>query len=1106
MERHCFMKVRILWLIAFLLFTVQLSAQQKVTVKGKITDEHNEPVIGANIMEKGTTNGVISDFDGFFTLNVSSGATLVVSYIGFAQQEIPVKDKRDFVIRLAEDSETLNEVVVIGYGSARKRDLTGAVMQVKSAQLENESPSSMQDLLRANVPGLSVGFSAGPKPGGSLLIRGKNSINAGTDPLIVLDGVIYPGDLADINPNDIEQIDVLKDASSAAIYGARSASGVIIITTKMGKSEKPTISFDASIGVATQAIVPEVYQGDEFTAWRTDVFNSANPNHRPYEFNDPRKLPADVSIEDWMKYDNSTGDPVETWLRRIGFKNLEIQNYLDGKSVDWADMVFQNGLRQDYNASISGKTKGVNYYWSMGWTDNEGIIVNNGYKSFKTRLNLDAKINKFLTVGLNAQFVQRDASAIGADWVQYQKLTPYGSPTNEDGTMKLNPGDDTSAKHPLIDSYYTDKRNVINNLNANIYAKVSLPFNISYQMNFSPRYEWATDYVHKSSEHPSWKDFGGSASRTFRNDFLWQLDNIVKWKQTFAKVHDVDFTFLFNAEKFQRWSDEMNNEGFDPNDDLGYHYMKGGILPTISSNDEYRTGDALMARLFYSYDNRYMITGTVRRDGYSAFGQKNPRAVFPSVAVGWVFSDEPFLKKLNWLDYGKLRFSWGLNGNRDIGVYRALARMGNSKYMYVSPDGKVYNGSYLYVNSLANKELKWERTASFNLGLDFSIFNERLKGNIDIYKANTKDLLIERTLPELIGFSSVMSNLGEVENKGIELSLTSKNIDTKNFAWSSTFNFTLNRNKIVHLYGDMVDVLDENGNVVGQKEADDIKNKWFIGKSLDEIWGLEVIGVWQQDEAEEAKKYGVAPGDFKLRDVDGNGQYTDEDKVFQGTTSPKFTWTLRNDFKIYKNIDVSFMLYSLWGHKGTYDVAKHSGTTLYNDRQNAYKLPYWTPENPTNEWARIDSSTGGNSFSVYRKKSFTILQIVSRMPLIKPLLAETQVADGNRRPHHQCGQAGNRNQRQIHRRSGNHGRQQRQQRSSHAEQHREHGHTMESRLAEHARDHTLLRKRPDHARAHVQAGIRSGKHCRQHHEIHHIDGKRHADRLEHEHKRTRVDA
>lgn len=978
MEKHAFCKCRIraFWLIAFLLFTVQVFAQQR-TIKGKVVDEHGETVIGANIMEKGTANGVISDINGDFSINVGANATLVVSYIGFSQQEIPVRNKRELTIRLTEDAQALSEVVVVGYGTARKRDLTGAVMQVKSSQLENESPSSMQDLLRANVPGLSVGFSAGSKPGGSLLIRGKNSINAGTSPLIVLDGVIYPGDLADINPNDIEQIDVLKDASSAAIYGARSASGVIIITTKMGKSEKPTISFDASVGIATHAIKQDVYGANNFTSWRTDVFNSANPTHQPYQFNDPRTLPSDISMENWMAYDNSQGDPVETWLRRIGFKDIEIQNYLAGKSVDWSDMVFQKGLRQDYNASISGKTKSMNYYWSMGWTDNEGLITNDEFKSFRTRLNLDTKITNFLTVGMNAQFVQRNGNDLAADWIQYQKLTPYGTPTNEDGTMKLNPGDDTSAKHPLIDSYYTDKRNIVNNLNANIYAKVSLPFNISYQMNFSPRYEWSTDFVHKSSEHPDWKNNGGSAYRNFRHDFYWQLDNIVKWKQTFAKDYALDFTFLFNAEKFQRWSDKMNNEGFDPNDQLGYHYMQGGILPTISSDDEYRTGDALMGRLFYSYKNRYMITGTVRRDGYSAFGQENPRAVFPSVALGWVFSDEPFMKKATWLDYGKLRFSWGMNGNRDIGVYRALARMGTNKYIYVKPDGTVYNGSYVYVNSLANKGLKWERTTAFNIGLDFSVLDERLKGNIDIYKNNTKDLLIERTLPSLIGFDNVMSNLGEVENKGFEFSLTSVNVKERNFTWSSTFNFTLNRNKILHLYGDMEDILDANGNVIGQKEADDIKNKWFIGKSIDEIWGLEVIGVWQQNEAEEAAKYGVQPGDFKLRDVDQSGDYTIEDNVFQGTKSPKFSWTLRNDFKIYKNIDVSFMLYSLWGHKGTFDIAKHSGTTVYNDRQNAYILPYWTSENPTNKWARIDSSTGGNSFSVYRKKSFIRLDNIS---------------------------------------------------------------------------------------------------------------------------------
>lgn len=978
MKKYVFSKckMRALGLLAFLFLTVQVFAQQRI-IKGSVVDGNGETVIGANIMEKGTSNGVISDMNGTFSINVSPNATLVISYIGYISQEIQIKNKRNITVRLEEDAQTLNEVVVIGYGSARKRDLTGAVMQVKSSQLKNESPSSMQDLLRANVPGLSVGFSAGPKPGGSLLIRGKKSINAGTSPLIVLDGMIYPGDLADISPNDIEQIDVLKDASSAAIYGARSASGVIIITTKKGKSEKPTISFDASLGIATHAIKEDVYGANDFTSWRTDVFNSANPTHKPYQFDDPRTLPSDISLEEWMAYDNSKGDPVETWLGRIGFKDVEIANYLAGKSVDWADMVFQNGLRQDYNASISGKTKMMNYYWSMGWTDNDGIITNDEFKSFRTRLNLDAKITNFLTVGMNTQFVQRDGSDIAADWIQYTKLTPYGSLTNEDGTMKLNPGDDTSAKHPLIDAHYTDKRNIVNNLNANIYAKVSLPFNVSYQMNFSPRYEWSTDYLHKSSKHPDWKNFGGSAYRNFRQDFLWQLDNIVKWKQTFAKVHDFDFTFLFNAEKFQRWSHKMNNEGFDPNDQLGWHYMQGGILPTISSDDEYRTGDALMARLFYSYGNRYMITGTVRRDGYSAFGQENPRAVFPSVALGYVFSDEPFMKKVSWLDYGKLRLSWGLNGNRDIGVYRALAKMGSNKYIYMSPDGKIYNGSYLWVNSLANKGLKWEKTASLNLGLDFSMFKDRLKGSIDIYKANTKDLLIERSLPDLIGFSSIMSNLGEVENKGFELSLTSINMQERNFTWSSTFNFTLNRNKIVHLYGDMVDVLDAEGNVIGQKEADDIKNKWFIGKSIDEIWGLEVIGVWQQDEAEEAAKYGLAPGDFKLRDVDQSGDFTDADKVFQGTRSPKFSWTLRNDFKIGKNLDVSFMLYSLWGHKNTFDIAKHSGTTVYNDRQNAYKLPYWTPENPTNKWGRIDSSTGGNAFSVYRKKSFIRLDNIS---------------------------------------------------------------------------------------------------------------------------------
>ena len=311
MGKHVFYECRTkYWLFWALVFVaIQSFAQESFIVKGKIVDDHGESIIGANVMEKGTTNGVISDISGNFSIKVASNATLVVSYIGYSQQEVAVKGNKNLTIHLSEDTQNLNEVVVIGYGSARKKDLTGSIMQVKASQLANESPSSMQDLLRANVPGLSVGFSAGTKPGGSLLIRGKNSINGGTSPLIVLDGVIYSGDITDINTNDIEQIDVLKDASSAAIYGARSASGVIIITTKQGKTEKPIINFDVQLGIATHATMEDVYDTSNFTNWRTDVFNSSKPNHQPYEFNDPRTLPSDVSLEDWMAYEWEKSPP-----------------------------------------------------------------------------------------------------------------------------------------------------------------------------------------------------------------------------------------------------------------------------------------------------------------------------------------------------------------------------------------------------------------------------------------------------------------------------------------------------------------------------------------------------------------------------------------------------------------------------------------------------------------------------------------------------------------------------------------------------------------------------------------------------------------------------
>ncbi|HZH95959.1 MAG TPA: TonB-dependent receptor, partial [Flavisolibacter sp.] len=448
--------------------------------------------------------------------------------------------------------------------------------------------------------------------------------------------------------------------------------------------------------------------------------------------------------------------------------------------------------------------------------------------------------------------------------------------------------------------------------------------------------------------------------------------NLLKWNKTFGD-HQLDATFLVNAEKFQSWRNQMDNEGFTPNDNLSYHNIGAGIKPIVSSNDQVSTGDALMGRLNYSFKDRYLFTGSLRRDGYSAFGLQNPRATFPSLAVGWVFSKEKFISS-KFLNYAKLRASWGINGNRDIGRYLALADLSTGKYQFVKPDGTIILVSQLYVNRLQNPGLKWEKTESYNVGLDYSILKDRISGSVDVYRKSTKDLLILRALPSVTGFENRLDNLGEVQNKGIEISLNTVNFKRQNFSWRSSANFTLNRNKIVHLYG-KVPVFDASGKVVGEVEKDDIANRWFIGHDLDEIWDLKVLGVWQTGEAAEAAKYGVRPGDFKIEDRNRDNKFSDDDRQFLGYRTPRFQWTFRNEFSFLKSFDFSFLLYSNWGQRDEFNLAKNNSG--FQDRQNSYRVPYWTPENPENNYARLFSSNGSANFNVYRRSSFIRLSTVS---------------------------------------------------------------------------------------------------------------------------------
>lgn len=965
-----------------LLLPSLLIAQATRTVSGNVLDSKKAPLQGVSITVKGTTRGTTTDADGHFVLpNVPDKGTLVVSSTGFTAQEIGVGSRTTFNVTLAEAVNALNDVVVIGYGTRQRRDVTGAVSQVKATQLENENPQSVQDLLRGNVPGLSVTSSPNAKGGGNLLVRGRSSINAGTSPLIVLDGVIYPGDLSDINPNDIATVDVLKDASSAAVYGAKAASGVILVTTKKGSGAKPTITFNSNTGLATLAMNEPLYDGPGFVKWRTDVLKSTNiSNAKPFQFDDPRNLPSNITVDQWKAYDNSLGDAVDIWLTRLKLLPVERENYKIGKTTNWYDMMFQTGVRNDHTVSISGKKEDVSYYMSANYTRNEGYIVGDKFTTFRTRINLEAKAAKFMTVGMNLQYADRDESQVPVTWQQMVNASPYGEVYKADGvTLRDSPNDDIGNNtNPFLDNVYTNRLRKYNTLFGSIYAKGNLPWGFSYQSNFTPNFEFYRNFNGTSA-----KDFRvsvrkGVASRQNRTTFNWQMDNLLMWNKAFGE-HKIDATFLVNAEKYQQWDETMNNEGFDPNDNLSYNNIAAGIKPTISSNDQRSTGDALMARINYSFRDKYLLTTSVRRDGYSAFGLQNPRATFPSIALGWVFSKEKF-SNISWLNYGKLRASWGINGNRDIGRYDALSNLTTGKYQFITPSGQIILVSQLYVNRLQNPGLKWERTESYNLGLDYSILKDRISGSIDVYRKSTKDLLINRALPDVTGFANVLDNLGEVQNRGIELGISTLNIKSPSFSWRSNVNFTLNRNKIVHLYGPTPDY-DASGKVIGQSEKDDVANRWFIGHDIDEIWDLKVLGVWQQDEAAAAAKYGVKPGDFKVEDVNGDSKYSDADRQFVGYRNPRYMWTFRNDFT-YKNFDFSFMMYSSWGQKEEFNQAKNNGGFI--DRQNSYQVPYWTPENPINDYARLFSSNGSAGFNVYRQTSFIRLSTIALGYTVSP--------------------------------------------------------------------------------------------------------------------------
>lgn len=964
---------------------------QKKIISGIISDVNGEAIIGANVVVKGSTSlGTITDIDGKFSIEIPDEAVLLVSYIGYLSQEVLTKNQKAIRVILAEDTQSLEEVVVIGYGTAKRRDLTGAIASVKTEKMEVEAPRDITDLMRGTAAGLNVGISTTAKGDLTPSVRGINTLTAGSAPTLVVDGVIYYGSLSDINTNDVESIDVLKDASSAAVYGSQAANGVIVISTKKGKGKSggaATVTFNGNIGFVQSANEMKVLDGKGYLKYRQD-YQIGNKDEAylakfPEIYTNPFELNGTgISPLDWYNYSQSKPvstvtdeDLTRTWLSRLQLYTPEIDNYLAGIETDWADQVLHTGLQQDYTVSVSNKTDKVDYHWSLGYVDRDGVIVGDNYKNIRTRLNLDSKITDFLTIGMNTNFAVRDESAQAVPWGAMSKNSPFASNNLDDpeSLYRYYVAGDPMTTNPFYPREYRDQTKMFYSLNSNLYAKVKLPLGIEYQVNFTPYLQWYNEYYHQFSDSEV-ETQGGTSHRTHEVKYHWTVDNILRWKKEFNKDHNLEVTLLANAEKKQTWQTMAATYGYNPNDVLGHHNLAAGLNPTVSSLDTYWTGDALMGRLFYSYQNKYMLTASVRRDGYSAFGVNNKRAAFPSIALGYVFTNEKFMKKQdNWLSYGKLRFSWGQNGNRDIGQYAALSNMETNYITYINGAGSVYTSTYMYVNTMSNRNLRWERTESYNLGLDFSLFNDVLSGSLEAYLGTTKDLLVARSLPSITGFGSVTANLGKLQNKGIELTLNANILKRDNFEWSASSTFSMNRRKIITLYGDMENVYDDAGNIIGQKESDDPTNGWFIGQDPDRIWAYERQGVWQLGEEKEAAIYGCKPGDFKYIDQNSDGVLTTKDKVFQGYKTPRFRWSMRNDFAICKDFSVSFTLYSYLGYYGAFNEAANYNSGMPY-RYSSYDIPRWTKGNPTNEYARISSYNAGTNWV---RKSFLRLDNLS---------------------------------------------------------------------------------------------------------------------------------
>ena len=916
-------KMKSLWvLFALCLFPVVAYAQS-ISVSGTVVDELGEPILGANIIQKGTTNGVLTDIDGNFSLKAPNGATLVVSYIGYETVEVKVTGTKPMQIVLAEDVKALEDVVVIGYGTQRKEAITGSVASVSSAKLMENPSSNITQALQNRIAGVDM-QQTNTQPGAEMRIRirGQRSLSASNDPLIVLDGIPFLGSLSDINPSDIKSMDILKDASSTAIYGSRGANGVIMITTNKGSMGTPAkVSYNGYVGFKTLFNPFPMMNGEEFTAMR--------------------KLAG--------KYTNGVDE-------------------VDGVNTDWQDMFYQTGISNSHDITVSGGTQGGSYSFGAGYMHDEGVIPTQAFDRISVRANLDQKIGKYVRMGLSSTntYNTTDGSQIGMYGVL--QMSPIADPYNADGTMKR-------VVHLASDDVFVINKDILEGMKDTwlnhkqtlgtyntLFGEVEAPWvpGLKYRINVGLNYRATkTGAFTGTGANSANENQVNSASIQHSEYMNWAVENVLTYDKTIADKHNINVVGMYSAEQTTYTQSHMSSQDIPAEYFQYFNIGAGRQNVTVNPNYQNYWQAGLvswMGRIMYDYDGRYMASVALRSDASSRLAKGHQWHTYPAVSMGWNIGREEFMKDYEWIDNLKIRAGYGQTSNQAISPYTTLGTLGTTPYNFGDEGDPSYAMGY-YPSKLANQELGWEYSSTWNYGIDFSLFNSRLSGTIEYYTMKTKDILLNVSLPSTAGVSSYMANIGETENKGFEMTLNGTIIDNKNgWTWEAGFNVAANRNKLTAL----------------ASGADrDEGNGWFVGHPIDCIYDYVYDGLWNEGDKDYEYLQTLEPGGnegmIKVKydiERDANGKPTrsvgpDDRQII--SLEPKFVGGF-NTRVAWKNIDLNII--------GAYQVGGKLVSTLYGGsgylnlltgRRGNVKVDYWTPENKDAKYPKPGGIQSGDN-------------------------------------------------------------------------------------------------------------------------------------------------